>query len=235
MIIDPPQSQNISPCPTSWQLVPFPFNPAARKPLNSCGPLALLTTPNKSSGIAKFFARYRYHPCHPLLCSHPPPTRRQPHPSYRCQRSHPQSLDVPVAIDKGWPTDAADSKNVWPNPPTLSPATPTNPNTHTCWECGCAGHLVVGCPITGIRQRTNVTVCGFLHDYDRHCTQSHHLCLQMDHTAEEYGYHKQVLDHMINTANWTGYPARIIPTFNESHPREPPPVIGAPAKHRRLV
>ena len=147
----------------------------------------------------------------------------------------PQSPALPFATDSEWPADAADSENVWPNPPSLPPTTPTDPATRLCWKCGHAGHLVVGCPIMGVRQRTDITAHGFLRDYDKHRVEVRRLRLQMDRVAKEYGYHKQAMEHMIDTANWTGYPNRVIPTFDEKHPRKPPAVIGSRIKRQRLV
>ena len=44
----------------------------------------------------------------------------------------PQSPMLPFATDSEWPTNTADSKNVWPNPPSLPPTTPTDPATRLC-------------------------------------------------------------------------------------------------------
>ncbi|ETW75972.1 hypothetical protein HETIRDRAFT_455599 [Heterobasidion irregulare TC 32-1] len=58
---------------------------------------------------------------------------------------------------------------------------------------------------------------------------------EMDKVAEEYGYHKPAWERMIDTALWTGYPNRSIPTYDVNNLREPPPTIGLCHKHRRLV
>ena len=59
--------------------------------------------------------------------------------------------------------------------------------------------------------------------------------MQMEQVAEEYGYHKQAWECMIDTAAWTGYPARSIPSIDEAHPHEPPPVIGHHVKHCQVA
>ena len=56
------------------------------------GPQAPLTTQNKSSGIAKYFARYRYHPSHPLLSSHPLPYSKVTPPILSLSMKPPPSL-----------------------------------------------------------------------------------------------------------------------------------------------
>ena len=38
-------------------------------------------------------------------------------------------------------------------------------------------------------------------DYDAHHRAANQLCLWMDQVVEEYGYHKQEWEHMINMAN----------------------------------
>ena len=53
-----------------------------------------------------------------------------------------------------------------PRPP--PPSTPTPPTSRYCWECGHAGHLIVGCPIMHIQERTDITACNFLCNYDTH-------------------------------------------------------------------
>ena len=41
----------------------------------------------------------------------------------------PQSPALPFATESKWPADATDSENVWPNPPSVPPTTPTDPAT----------------------------------------------------------------------------------------------------------
>ena len=49
-------------------------------------------TQNKSSGIAKYFACYRYHPPHPLLSPHPLPYSKVTPPSLSLSTKPPPSL-----------------------------------------------------------------------------------------------------------------------------------------------
>ena len=58
------------------------------------------------------------------------------------------------------------------------------------------------------------------------------LRVRMEQVAEEYGYHKQARERMVDAALWAGYPVRSVPTIDETHPREPPPVIGHRVKRR---
>ncbi|ETW80310.1 hypothetical protein HETIRDRAFT_418337 [Heterobasidion irregulare TC 32-1] len=148
-----------------------------------------------------------------------------------------QLRTIPV-VSEDWHEGARASAHVWPETPAFTPSplgSPPAPDERYCWECGRQGHFLATCPITRIRMRTDVTARQFLRDYDAHRGATNRLRLQMDKVAEEYGYHKQALEHMITTSMWTGYPVRSIPTYDVDHPREPPPVVGAHSKRRRLV
>ena len=72
-------------------------------------------------------------------------------------------------------------------------------------------------------------------EYDEHRLMAIRLRVWMEQVAEEYGYHKAQHDAMIDHAAWTGYPTRSIPTIDEAHPHEPPPVIGHHVKRRRVA
>ena len=61
------------------------------------------------------------------------------------------------------------------------------------------------------------------------------LRVRMEQVAEEYGYHKQARECMVDAALWAGYPVRSVPAIDETHPREPPPVIGYRVKRRRVA
>ena len=72
-------------------------------------------------------------------------------------------------------------------------------------------------------------------EYDDYHLMAVWLRIWMEQVAEEYGYHKAQRNAMIDRAAWTGYPVRSIPTINEVHLREPPPVIGHHVKRRRVA
>ena len=78
----------------------------------------------------------------------------------------------------------------------------------------------------------DIMVRNFLWDYDAHCNASAWLRIWMEQVAEEYGHHKQAREHMVDMANWIGYPTWSIPAFDKTHPREPPPTIGHCVKCR---
>ncbi|ETW75305.1 hypothetical protein HETIRDRAFT_164543 [Heterobasidion irregulare TC 32-1] len=160
-----------------------------------------------------------------------------PAPAEPIDTSSSQPGTIPV-VSEDWHEGARASAHVWPETPAFTPSplgSPPAPEERYCWECGRQGHFLAACPITRIRMRTDVTARQFLRDYDAHRGATNRLRLQMDKVAEEYGYHKQALEHMITTSMWTGYPVRSIPTYDVDHPREPPPVVGAHSKRRRLV
>ncbi|ETW75036.1 hypothetical protein HETIRDRAFT_423610 [Heterobasidion irregulare TC 32-1] len=148
-----------------------------------------------------------------------------------------QPATVPVASED-WRKGARASERVWPTTPAFTPsppAPPASPEVRYCWEYGRSGYLLAACSITRIRMRTDVTAHQFLRDYNTHRGATNRLRLQMDKVAEEYGYHKQAWEHMIDTTLWTGYPNRSIPTYDINNLREPPPTTGPRHKCRRLV
>ena len=153
----------------------------------------------------------------------------------------PQSPTIPRETD--WRDGARESEAIWPAPPTPPlppsspppPSTPTPPASRYCWECGRAGHLIAGCSITSVRARTDVTARNWVREYDNHRITAAKLRIRMEQVAEEYGYHKQARERMVDAALWAGYPVRSVPTIDEAHPREPPPVIGNRVKRRRLA
>lgn len=138
-----------------------------------------------------------------------------------------QSPAISVTTED-WCDGAHAFKAVWPSTPVFTPSPPASlppPKVQYCWKCSRNGHLLAGCPITHIWQRTNVTTHNFLCDYDMHCMTMSHLHIHMEQVAEEYSYHKKAIEQMCDMALWVGYPIRIIPTFDEDHPHEPPPTI----------
>ena len=153
----------------------------------------------------------------------------------------PQSPTVPIETD--WHDGARESEAIWPGPPTPPlppsssppPSTPMPPASRYCWECGRAGHLIAGCSITSVRVRTDVTARNWVREYDDHRIMAARLRVCMEQVAEEYGYHKQARERMVNAALWAGYPVRSVLTIDETHPHEPPPVIGHRIKCRRMA
>ena len=81
----------------------------------------------------------------------------------------------------------------------------------------------------------DITARNFLQDYNNHRIKAIWLRMQMEQVAEGYGYHKQAREHMIDIANWTGYPSQSIPAINETYPCEPPPIIGHHIKHHQVA
>ena len=52
-----------------------------------------------------------------------------------------------------------------------------------------------------IRKRIDIIAWDFIQDYDMHHKRARQLCLRINQVAKEYRYHKQVVEHMIDTAN----------------------------------
>ncbi|ETW77180.1 hypothetical protein HETIRDRAFT_327052 [Heterobasidion irregulare TC 32-1] len=176
-------------------------------------------------------------PAPPTTPTSPTLVGSDPAPANPFHTPSSQLAMVPVASED-WRKGAQASELIWPATPAFTPSPPTSPTppeVRYCWECGRSGHLLAGCSITHIQSRTDVTTHQFLRDYDVHHGAANQLRLQMDKVAEEYGYHKQAWEHMIDTALWAGYPTRSVPTYDVNNPRNPPPVTGPRPKRRRLV
>ena len=198
------------------------------------GPPVSPTIQNKLSGIVRLVACYWSHPHHPLLHLHPRPLSVTVPPSLSLSICPPPNLWCYLSKKK---TSMIELVPLRPSGLVLwcllSPFPCPLPLKHA--SIGSADALAISSQDVQLHKRMDITVCNFLHDYDAHCRAANQLCLRLDQVAEEYRYHKQAREHMIDTANWTGYPACSIPIINKEHSQEPPPTIMSHVKWGRLV